>query len=269
MVHLYKLIKDCNKICSSLSAKEQDYAGSNIINQDIIFLQVMYYNKLPIAFICIKEPHVKDERVNEVYTILAVHPKYRHKKLATSLVQQAIKWFIDSSYDQLIYTVDIDNIASENLAKSCGFTYGWPKDDGKRNAYLITNPSKLKIDNTIKTASIKDNLDKDTFTHSYVNMDDERDRPFLIVDDKLIVGTPNQIHSELQMAYMQEYSNDIKYAVYGHVIDNVAMIDYAIDDDNAMDWSTVISLLKANFDKVYDMSTNNGEFIFNRIAKNI
>lgn len=118
MVHLYKLIKDCNKICSSLSAKEQDYVGSNIINQDIIFLQVMYDNKLPVAFICIKEPHVKDERVNEVYTILAVHPKYRHKKLATSLVQQAIKWFIDSSYDQLIYTVDIDNIASENLAKA-------------------------------------------------------------------------------------------------------------------------------------------------------
>ena len=133
------------------------------------------------------------------------------------------------------------------------------------NEYQYLSSTKLKF--ISKIASIEENLDKDIFIHPYVNMDEERDAPFLIINNELLIGNFNQIHSDLQIKYMQEHNEEIKYAIYGHIINDTAIIDYIEDDYNALDEAKTIALLKNKFNKVYNMSGNNGEFIFNRLAK--
>ena len=127
-------INDCNKIISALTNYEKSQVDE-ITNENIEFLNVIYYKNLPVGFIVAKNMEGTDDyipSIKSVYVIIAVDRNFRNRNIATNLVNDLLNWFNFSDFDEILWTCNIYNKKSRNLAIKNGFTYAWDKDENTK-----------------------------------------------------------------------------------------------------------------------------------------
>ena len=114
---------DMKEIFNSLSIKERSYITwqEELIDnpQDYLFQKILYINKIPIGFICVFSYDLKSKTTATIN--IAIKPEYRKKGLAKRLLNYAIKELLLIGFSRLIYTVDKDNLISQQLAESLNF----------------------------------------------------------------------------------------------------------------------------------------------------
>jgi len=87
--------------------------------RDYLFQKILYINKIPIGFICAFSYDLKSKTTATIS--IATKPEYRKRELAKRLLNYAIKKLLLMEFSRLIYTVDKDNLISQQLAKSMNF----------------------------------------------------------------------------------------------------------------------------------------------------
>lgn len=143
MVEVYNTLSEYEK------AQIEDEA--NLINTYTFSIHIAKEDGNPIGFSLLKTlpDEYKNEKVKELCIICAVKPDYRGTGVGEFLIREAVNDFIKSDYDQLVWNCDKKNIASEKLAEKCGFSFGWEKDNGETNVFIMTNLK--KVFNLLKT----------------------------------------------------------------------------------------------------------------------
>ena len=127
-------LKDANIVCKSLSFEEKKDVDS-LTSKNLVFLKVHYLQNKPVGFFAIKKD--PSSKYKDSYVILAVSPEARGQGIASQLVKSGISWFKKSEFDFLFWPCDINNVASNKLAKHNGFKFAWKKDNGKSNVYKL------------------------------------------------------------------------------------------------------------------------------------
>lgn len=145
--------KDLAEIYDTLTEYEKTQLGDrdSLVNTYTLCFHIARKDGNPIGFSLLKtlpDEH-KNEKVKELRIICAIKPNYRGTGVGEYLIREAVNDFLKADYDQIIWNCDKKNIASEKLAKKCGFSFGWEKDSGKTNAFIMTNPKKAY--NLLKT----------------------------------------------------------------------------------------------------------------------
>lgn len=139
--------KDMIEIYNALSEYEKSQIGDKdkTINPYTYSCHVAKEEGKPIGFSILETipEEDKNEKVKELCIICAIKPDNRGTRVGEFLIREAVKDFINSDYEQIIWSCDKKNIASEKLAKKCGFSYGWKKDNGESNVFIMTNPKKM------------------------------------------------------------------------------------------------------------------------------
>lgn len=114
-----KYYKEKLKIVNSLSKQECLWMCDGYLDNDsdnyIIYSKVLKN----IGFIDVYRPHYNNYTP---FIVIAIKPEYRHKKLATFLLESAFK-NIRTKIPKVKYIVNNDNIASINLIESFTYTY--------------------------------------------------------------------------------------------------------------------------------------------------
>jgi len=132
-------IDDCNKIISTLTDYEKSQIGDEIINEHIEFINVVYYENEPAGFVIAKNTKGTDDYypdIKDAYVLIAVSENFRNHGIGTYLVDTLLDWFENSDFEELVWTCDIHNEKSKNLALNSGFTFAWDKDENTK-AYHI------------------------------------------------------------------------------------------------------------------------------------
>ena len=141
------------EIYDTLSEYEKTQLGDrdNLINEYTLSCNVARKDRNPVGFSSLETipDEYKNEKVKELCIICAIKPNYRGTGVGEYLIREAVNDFLKADYDQIIWNCDKKNIASEKLAKKCGFSFGWEKDSGKTNVFIMTNPKKAY--NLLKT----------------------------------------------------------------------------------------------------------------------
>ena len=134
------------EIYNTLSEYEKTQMGDKdgLINIYTFCFHIARKGGNPIGFSMLETipERYKNEKVNELCIICAIKPNYRGTGAGQFLIREAVKDFAKSDFDQIIWNCDKKNIASERLAKKCGFSFGWEKDNGETNVFIMTNPEK-------------------------------------------------------------------------------------------------------------------------------
>ena len=111
-----KEIKDIKTIISSL----EDDSFNDFKFRDIVYCDIRYKNKEPIAFITIRIKNVNNYTVG--YVSLAVNPKYQNQGIGKSLATKAVSWFKkEKGIHFLEWHCLQNNEASKKLANDAGF----------------------------------------------------------------------------------------------------------------------------------------------------
>ena len=131
------VIKINENIYSTLSKQEKIWVGDKLDDVNIVYLMSNDF-----GFVCAKKDTTID-KVKSCYVVMAITKEKRHTNLSIQLIKNCLNWFINSDYEQMIWTADNDNIASNRFACKVGFTYGWKHANKDASVYIITNPNKI------------------------------------------------------------------------------------------------------------------------------
>ena len=111
-----KEIKDIKTIIDSI----EDDSFNDFKFKDIIYCDIRYRDKSPIAFITIRVKGVNNSTVG--FVSLAVNPKYQNQGIEKSLIAKAISWFKqEKGIDFLEWHCLQNNEASKKLVNDAGF----------------------------------------------------------------------------------------------------------------------------------------------------
>ena len=109
-------IEDIKTIISSLN----DGSFKDFKFIDIVYCDIRYKSKKPIAFLTIRAKLINNSTVG--YVSLAVNPKYQNQGIGKSLATKAVSWFKkERGIHYLEWHCLPDNEASRKLANSAGF----------------------------------------------------------------------------------------------------------------------------------------------------
>ena len=109
-------IEDIKTVISSLD----DNSFNDFKFKDIVYCDIKYKSKKPIAFITIRTKLVNNSTVG--YVSLAVDPKYQNQGIGKSLTEKAVSWFKkERGIHFLEWHCLQDNEASKKLANYAGF----------------------------------------------------------------------------------------------------------------------------------------------------
>lgn len=111
-----KETKDIQTVISSLD----DDSFNDFKFKDIVYCDIRYKSKKPIAFITIRAKLINNSTVG--YVSLAVNPKYQNQGIGKSLTEKAVSWFkTERGIHFLEWHCLQDNEASKKLANYAGF----------------------------------------------------------------------------------------------------------------------------------------------------
>ena len=109
-------IKDIQTVISSLD--DDSFKDFKFI--DLVYCDIRYKSKKPIAFLTIRAKMINNSTVG--YVSLAVNPKYQNQSIGKSLATKAVSWFKKERGIQFLEWHCLqDNEASRKLANSTGF----------------------------------------------------------------------------------------------------------------------------------------------------
>ena len=109
-------IKDIQTVISSLD--DDSFKDFKFI--DLVYCDIRYKSKKPIAFLTIRAKMINNSTVG--YVSLAVNPKYQNQGIGKSLATKAVSWFKKERGIQFLEWHCLqDNEASRKLANSTGF----------------------------------------------------------------------------------------------------------------------------------------------------
>lgn len=109
-------IEDIKTVISSLD----DNSFNDFKFKDIVYCDIKYKSKKPIAFITIRIKLINNSTVG--YVSLAVNPKYQNQGIGKSLTEKAVSWFKkERGIHFLEWHCLQDNEASKKLANYAGF----------------------------------------------------------------------------------------------------------------------------------------------------
>lgn len=106
------------EIYNSLTDEEKKFVAPNGLKDVPGWRYIMYQNNEPAAFIFIHDFY---EDNSAGFITMAVKKEYRRSGLALSLLKIGVNYFKRSSFKELIFRCDSNNIASYKLAKKFGF----------------------------------------------------------------------------------------------------------------------------------------------------
>lgn len=126
---------DITSIYKHLSSIDRGYIG-RLVTSGCVYSDV-YYDKygIPTGFIILNKDLLN--MTPSLYCVIGTIIK--RKGIGLELLVKALRWFLISKYEQLLWISNVNNIASINLAKKVGFTYGW-KRRYDEDVYILTNP---------------------------------------------------------------------------------------------------------------------------------
>ena len=127
-----KEIKDIKTIISSL----EDDSFNDFKFRDIVYCDIRYKNREPIAFITIRIKNINNSTVG--YVSLAVNPKYQNQGIGRSLTEKAVSWFKkEKGIHFLEWHCLQNNEASKKLANDAGFKEYIVKSDDVYKRYTM------------------------------------------------------------------------------------------------------------------------------------
>lgn len=106
------------EVYNSLTDEEKKFVAPNGLKDIPGFKYITYKHREPAAFIFIHDFY-KDNSAG--FITMAVKKEYRRNELAMYLLKVAMNYFKRSSFKELIFRCDSNNIASYKLAKKFGF----------------------------------------------------------------------------------------------------------------------------------------------------
>lgn len=135
------LYKDVKQVADSLSKKDLNYiCGGTFKNSPYVVYRDVYYDKKkPIGFI---DVYSIDQ--DDMHIVLSVNSDYRGKGIASKLVKEMEQKIDVGSIEYITWKTDIDNTASQSLAKDLG--YRMYKETKTSKIYRKKNPCYKEIE---------------------------------------------------------------------------------------------------------------------------
>ena len=135
-----KETKDIQTVISSLD----DGSFNDFKFKDIVYCDIRYKSKKPIAFITIRIKLINDTTVG--YVSLAINPKYQKQDIGKSLTEKAVSWFKQERGIQFLEWHCLqDNEASRKLANSAGFREYIAKSEDEYARYTMESYVEEKL----------------------------------------------------------------------------------------------------------------------------
>ena len=147
-------IEDIKTVISSLN----DGSFKDFKFIDMVYCDIRYRSRKPIAFITIRAKLINNSTVG--YVSLAVNPKYQNQGIGKSLTEKAVSWFkTERGIHFLEWHCLPDNEASRKLANSAGFREYIAKEH-EDYAHYAMESSYIEESNIINQKDIYYNKDK-------------------------------------------------------------------------------------------------------------
>ena len=112
----------CRKIYESLSEQEKKWFGVYSDGEEyIVSRKMIEVDGEPAGFCEVGDCGlIPGGIIGECIVYVAVAPKYRRRGIGFTLVHEVVKSFKENGFSSLVYRVNKNNVASINLAESCG-----------------------------------------------------------------------------------------------------------------------------------------------------
>ena len=112
----------CRKIYESLSEQEKKWFGTYSDGEEyIVSRKMIEVDGEPAGFCEVGDCGlIPGGIIGECIVYVAVAPKYRRRGIGFTLVHEVVKSFKENGFSSLVYRVNKNNVASINLAESCG-----------------------------------------------------------------------------------------------------------------------------------------------------
>ena len=155
-------IKDIQTVISSLD--DDSFKDFKFI--DLVYCDIRYKSKKPIAFLTIRAKMINNSMVG--YVSLAVNPKYQNQGIGKSLATKAVSWFKKERGIQFLEWHCLqDNEASRKLANSTGFREYIARNEDEYARFTMES-------SCIEEGYVKDSKDvyynKDKFNSGEINI---------------------------------------------------------------------------------------------------
>ena len=112
----------CRKIYESLSEQEKKWFGVYSDGEEyVVSRKMIEVDGEPAGFCEVGDCGlIPGGIIGECIVYVAVAPKYRRRGIGFTLVHEVVKSFKENGFSSLVYRVNKNNVASINLAESCG-----------------------------------------------------------------------------------------------------------------------------------------------------